>query len=152
MAKSHEYCTVKKNFSDIIDHLAANVDPAEFAQILCEEELVSEAIVAGANVLGVQTPKQRIRPVITAVKSQIQLNASKYHAFVDVLQKVLPGLAETLHKFFTTSLELHVVDSVAGISDWVELAHQLDVDPAKLTELRQCGKREELLMFWAKKR
>jgi hypothetical protein len=101
MAKSHEYCTVKKNFSDIIDHLAANVDPAEFAQILCEEELVSEAIVAGANVLGVQTPKQRIRPVITAVKSQIQLNASKYHAFVDVLQKVLPGLAETLHKFFS---------------------------------------------------
>ena len=43
------------------------------------------------------------------------------------------------------------MDSVAGISDWVELAHQLDVDPAKLTELRQCGKREELLMFWAQK-
>ena len=101
MAKTHEYCTIKRKFSDIVDHLAASVDPAEFAQKLCEKELVSEHIVAGASVLGVLTAKQRLRPVITAVKSQIQLNASKYHTFVDVLLKVLPGLAEMLNKFFS---------------------------------------------------
>ena len=48
------------------------------------------------------------------------------------------------------------MDSVADVTDWVELGHQLDVDPVKLTELQQCGRssescREELLIFWARK-
>ena len=100
MANTHEFQTIKKKYTAIVDHLAANVDPARFAQKLCEKDLLSGDIVARASVLGVMTTNERIRPVITAVKSRIRLDACKYHTFVDVLQEALPALAAMLTKFF----------------------------------------------------
>ena len=55
-----------------------------------------------------------------------------------------------------SSLEINVVDAVADVSEWEELACQIDLDLGKLDELQQSGKspdrcKKELLCYWVSK-
>lgn len=55
-----------------------------------------------------------------------------------------------------SSLEINVFDAVADVSEWEDLACQLDVDLTKLNELQQSSQsadqcKKELLQFWVKK-
>ena len=55
-----------------------------------------------------------------------------------------------------SSLEINVVDAIADVSEWEELACQIDLDLGKLHELQQSGKspdqcKKELLRYWIDK-
>ena len=55
-----------------------------------------------------------------------------------------------------SSLEINVVDAVADVSEWEELACQIDLDLGKLHELQQSDKspdrcKKELLRYWIEK-
>ena len=65
-----------------------------------EVNLVTRSAVESANIIYGMTPAQRIRPVLTAILSQVELNASKYHDFVAILEEFNPELAGILCRYF----------------------------------------------------
>ncbi len=92
---THEYLTVKGNISTIVNSLAAQVDPSLFAQKLNEVGLVSQYVVQKASIRDIP-PANRVQDIIQAVLSQISLDSSKYHVFIEVLQAEHSLLAEKL--------------------------------------------------------
>lgn len=98
--KTREYRTLQGNLSKIVDSLSATVDPGSLALKLHEVNLVTRSAVDSANIIYGMTPAQRIRPVLTAILSQVELNASKYHDFVAILEEFNPELADVLCRYF----------------------------------------------------
>lgn len=98
---TREYCTVSKQFSTVVDNLSRTVDPGNFAQKLLEANLVPSDVVQRACVVGLLTPAERIRPIISAVLAQIELRASTYHQFLNILRNTNSLLADTLSNFFS---------------------------------------------------
>ena len=98
--KTREYRTLQGNLSKIVDSLSATVDPGSLALKLHEVNLVTRSAVDSANIIYGMTPAQRIRPVLTAILSQVELNASKYHDFVVILEEFNPELADVLCRYF----------------------------------------------------
>ncbi len=94
---SREYLTVKRNITDIGDSLAAQMDPRLFAQKLNESHLVSSYVVQKVSVQDIP-PANRVHDIIQAVLSQIKLDPSKYHVFIEVLrmEQSLSTLADKL--------------------------------------------------------
>ncbi len=97
--RSREYLAVHRNFTVIIESLAAEVDPSLFAQSLRECDLVSANVLAKASIREVPVPS-RFQDVIAGVQSQINLDSSRYHTFIKVLRLSHPLLAKKLTKFF----------------------------------------------------
>ena len=93
-----EYRTIKRYFSIIVKSLGDTIDPVDFAQKLHEVNLVTSHIVQTAGVQA-RTVSQRIHPVITAVHSQIELNAANYCQFVRIVRGFNSVLADLLEKF-----------------------------------------------------
>lgn len=98
--KTCEYHTIHKHFSTIEEALAAQVDPTSFAQKLHSAGLVTSHILDQAS-LQTRTLPERIRPVIKAVQSQVELQASTYYDFAKVLEDVYPALADRLKEYFS---------------------------------------------------
>ena len=97
---SREHRAIQGKFDVIVEHLAANTDPAQFAQKLYQVEMVSQHVVEGARVV-VFTPSQRIQPVMVAVQSCIELQPSKYADFIQVVRDVYPALADVLNEYYS---------------------------------------------------
>lgn len=97
---TQEYCTVSQQLSLVVSSLARTVDPGNFAQRLHEADIIGGDVVERAYVIGGPTPTERVRPIMQAVLAQIELSASTYHRFVDILREFNPLLADTLSKSF----------------------------------------------------
>ena len=98
---SREYRAVQGKYNAIVEHLAANADPAVFAQKLYQVEMVSQHVVESARVVGILTPTQRIQPVMVAVLSCIQLQPSKFADFIEVIRALYPALADVLNEYYS---------------------------------------------------
>ena len=70
---------------EIIRFLAANVCPGGLADKLLTVGLISESVREKALVTGLPV-SERIRPMIDAVITRIELNAAKYDLFISVLK------------------------------------------------------------------
>ena len=101
---THEYLTIQRNLSLIVDSLAATVDPARLALKLHEVDLIPQDVVDRASVVGILTPSQRIQPIVMAIKAQIQLDASNFQALVDALTPFHLQLSQTLWKFYSKNI------------------------------------------------
>ena len=98
---SREHRAIQGKFDIIVKHLAANTDPAQFAQKLYQVEMISQHVVEGASVVGVLTATQRIRPAMVAAHSCIELQPSKYADFIQVVRDVYPALADELNEYYS---------------------------------------------------
>ncbi len=107
-----EYLTVKRNITDIGDSLAAQVDPRLFAQKLNEAHLVSSYVVQKVSVRDIP-PANRVQDIIQAVLSQIKLDSTKYHVFIEVLQTEHSLLADKLTQYYG---KLHYYTTVSKTS------------------------------------
>ncbi len=92
---THEYLTVKENITTIVNSLTAQVDPSLFAQKLNEAHLVSSYVVEKASARDTLS-SNRVQDIIQAVLSQISLDSTKYHEFIDILRTEHSLLAEKL--------------------------------------------------------
>ena len=97
---THEYLTIRRNLSLIVDGLVATVDPARLALKLHEANLITWDTVDRACVQGILTSAQRIQPLIMATEAQIQLDASKFQVLIAVLEAINTHLAENLQHFY----------------------------------------------------
>ncbi len=98
---TREYLTVKTNITDIVNILVAQVDPRLFAQKLNEAHLVSSYVVQKVSVRDIP-PANRVQYIIQAVLSQISLDSTKYHVFIEVLrmEQSLRTLADKLTQYY----------------------------------------------------
>ena len=107
--RTPEYRTLQENVSKIVDSLSATVDPGSLALKLHEIDLVARSTIDSANITHGMTPAQRIRPVLTAILAQVELNASKYHDFVTVLKHFNPVLTDVLCDYFSKLTHIYNV-------------------------------------------
>ena len=98
--KTREYRTLQENLSKIRNSLSATVDPGNLALKLYEADLVTRDTLDSAHLVGV-TPDQRIYPSLRAILAQVELDASKYHGFITILQQLNPLLADVLSRHFS---------------------------------------------------
>ncbi len=98
---THEYLTVKGNITTIVNSLGAQVDPSLFAQKLNEAHLVSSYVVEKASARDTLS-SNHVQGIIQAVLSQISLDSSKYHVFIEVLrmEQSLRTLADKLTQYY----------------------------------------------------
>ena len=97
--RTREYLTVARNTSNIVDTLVAQVDLRQLAQKLHEAGLVTQHVVEKAS-HSAELPRNRVGDVMSAVRSQINLDSSKYHSFIHVLKDACPLLAKKLEHYF----------------------------------------------------
>ena len=102
--ETREYLTIQRNQSLIVDSLAATVDPARLALKLHEVDLIPSDVVDRASVVGILTPAQRIQPIVMAIKTQIQLNASNFQVLMGALKPFNLQLSQSLRKFYSTNI------------------------------------------------
>ena len=79
----------------IIRFLATNVNPAGLADKLWISGLINEDIRDKALVVAVPVT-DRIRPMIDAVITKIEVNVENFHTFIVVLRK-MGGLDDLIH-------------------------------------------------------
>ena len=103
---TREYLTIQRNLSLIVDNLAATTDPARLALKLHEIDLIPSDVVDRASVVGILTPAQRIQPIVMAIKTQIQLDVSKFQSLMRALETCNAQLAERLRKFYCKFLHI----------------------------------------------
>lgn len=94
---THEQRIISNHISMVVESLARTVNPSIFALKLQDVQVISHDIVEQADVTS-KTKSERIYPVISAVQAQIELNATVYHQFIDILKDCSPNLAEVLSK------------------------------------------------------
>ena len=70
----------------IIHFLSANVSPDRLADTLFAAGLINDDIKAKALVTSITIP-ERIRPLVDAVVTRIELNAANYEKFITVLRQ-----------------------------------------------------------------
>ena len=81
-----EYNRVALNRNKIVRFLAANVSAGELADELLVAGLISDDVRQKAQVAALSV-SERIRPMIDAVITRIELNAAKYDLFISVLKQ-----------------------------------------------------------------
>ena len=77
---------VALNRDRIVHFLAANVSPGRLADKLLVAGLVTEGVRERALIVGLPV-SERIRPMIDAVITRIELNHAKYDLFISVLRQ-----------------------------------------------------------------
>ena len=117
--ETREYLTIQRNQSLIVDSLAATVDPARLALKLHEVDLIPSDVVDRASVVGILTPAQRIQPIVMAIKTQIQLNASNFQVLMGALKPFNLQLSQSLRKFYSNS----TYDLVYAITGSISFPH-----------------------------
>ena len=71
----------------IVGFLATNVSPGTLADKLWVAELITEDIRDKASVMGL-TDREKIRPMINAVLTQIDVNVANYTRFMRILREL----------------------------------------------------------------
>ena len=99
METTREYLTIRRKLSQIVDSLAATVDPARLAQKLLEVDLITDDVVDRASVSRVPT-RERIQAIMMAVMAQIQLDISNFEVLLGELRTLQPHLVQNLEKFY----------------------------------------------------
>ena len=94
------YERVALNRDRIVRFLAANVSPGGLADKLLVAGLISEGVRETALVAGLPV-SERIRPMIDAVITRIELNHAKYDLFISVLRQF--GSLEDLVQYIETT-------------------------------------------------
>ena len=77
------------------NYLAANIDPELLAAKLLAAGMINRSLVEAASVRTI-TKSERIRPLMYAVLSLVELNSEKYRQFLDILEDI-EGLDELVH-------------------------------------------------------
>ncbi len=88
--------------------LTAGVKPNSFAMRLHRAGLVSREMLTRARATHIPTA-DRFLEMIEVVQSQIDIDASKYHIFVQALSDACPFLAEELRQYFSKFVQLRSV-------------------------------------------
>ena len=94
------YDRVALNRDRIVRFLAANVSPGGLADKLLVAGLISDDVRETALVAGLSV-SERIRPMIDAVITRIELNHAKYDLFISVLRQF--GSLEDLIQYIETT-------------------------------------------------
>ena len=93
--QSEEYRKLQLNLDTITYYLAANIDPELLAAKLFAAKMISGNLVEEASVTTI-TKSRRIRPLVYAILSQVELNREKYVQFLNILEHI-EGLDELVH-------------------------------------------------------
>ncbi len=92
---TREYLTIKRNITEVVSSLAAQVDPRLFAQRLNQDRLVTSHVVDKVSVREIPA-SNRIQDIIQAVLATISLDPSKYQVFIETLCTEYRPLADKL--------------------------------------------------------
>ncbi len=93
--QTREYLTIKRNVTEVVSSLAAQVDPGQFAQRLNQDGLVSSHVVDKVSVREIPA-SNHIQDIIRAVLATISLDRSKYQVFIETLRTEYRPLADKL--------------------------------------------------------
>ncbi len=96
---THEYLTIKRNVTEVVSSLAAQVDSGQFAQRLNQHGLVTSHVVDKASVREIPA-SNRIQDIIQAVLATISLDPSKYQVFIEILRTQYHPLADKLTQYY----------------------------------------------------
>ena len=83
---------LQSNFDVIIRFLAQNIDPESLADKLFASRLISHSLVEEVGVSAI-TKSKRIRLLMNAMLSLVELNSEKYREFMNILEAI-EGLDE----------------------------------------------------------
>ena len=92
-----QYRKVFSKFDVIVSFLATNSSPGTLASKLWIARLINKDIKNKASVLGIDD-ENKIRPMIDAVLSQIEMNTENYAKFIKILNDLgaMDDLVETI--------------------------------------------------------
>ena len=93
--QSVEYRKLKHNLDKITHFLAVNIDPELLAVRLYSSEMITDSLLEEASMNAIAKSK-RIRALMSAILSLVELNGEKYGQFLNILEEI-EGLDELVH-------------------------------------------------------
>ena len=93
--QNEEYRKLQHNLDKITHYLAVNIDPELLAVRLYASEMITHSLVEEASMNTIAKSK-RIRVLMSAILSLVELNSEKYSQFLNVLEDI-KGLDELVH-------------------------------------------------------
>ena len=93
--QSEEYRKLQLNLDTATNYLAANIDPELLATKLLAAGMINRSLVEEAG-MNTTAKSKRIRALMYAVLSLVELNSEKYGQFLDILED-MEGLDELVH-------------------------------------------------------
>ena len=93
--QNEEYRKLQHNMDKIIHYLVVNIDPELLAVRLHASEMITHSLVEESSMNTIAKSK-RIRVLMSAILSLVELNSEKYSQFLNVLEDI-EGLDELVH-------------------------------------------------------